>query len=653
MSAIAGIYHLNEAPLNPVQITNLMRAFQQFPADCVQTWCSSFIFMGCHAQWITPESVGETLPYYDYERKLTITADAIIDNRDELFNRLQVGLKERKTIPDSQLILLAYHKWGEAVPKLLIGDFSFMIWDEKNRKLFGARDFSGARTLYFYHNQNRFAFSTTIEPLFTLPYIGKKLNEEWLAEYLAIPGMVEAVDTRSTVYKNILQVPPSHSITVADSGVIFSRYSTFEVGEKLKLKSNEEYEEAFREVFAKAVTSRVRTYGNVGSHLSGGLDSGTVVSFAAKALKKENKKLHTFSSIPEEGFMDWTPNYYIPDERPYIKEVVNHVGNIKDFYLDFNGNSPLLEIDNFLNLMEMPYKFFENSYWLRGINEEAQKHGIKVLLNGARGNHSISWGPEKLLFDYYADLFMKLKLGTLYRELDFYCTNFKTGKSIVLPKLAKYAFTDVINTFKRNSNNDIVLPTPINPIFAEKTKVINKLQQYGVDMTGRMPKDLNKHRVNHYNQLYVWNKSGTATTKLSLRYALWDRDPTNDIRVIRFCLSLPEEQYVTGGMGRSIIRRATKNKIPDKVRLNHHARGLQAADTIQRMSPSWGHFLNELQQMTNDPLVADFINLDLIKSLTLKISDNPGPEFVFDNEFRILTRSLIVYRFMKTLNERG
>ena len=178
----------------------------------------------------------------------------------------------------------------------------------------------------------------------------------------------------------------------------------------------------------------------MGSHLSGGLDSGTVVSFAAKELQKKNKKLHTYSYVPEDDFVDWTSGYYIPDERPFIKETVNHVGNIEDHYLNFAGKNPYGEIDDFLSIMEMPYKFFENSYWLKGIAEEAQKEDIKILLNGARGNHSISWGSYQLSLDYYSSLFKKLKWFRLYNELDMYCKNFKTGKSVMLPIVAKRSF---------------------------------------------------------------------------------------------------------------------------------------------------------------------------------------------------------------------
>ncbi|MGP4106316.1 asparagine synthase-related protein [Virgibacillus sp. L01] len=643
MSAITGIFHANRDPIPFDHTNNLMKSLLQYPSDDINTWKNDTIFLGCHAQWITPESIGEPLPYYDYERQLAITADAIIDNRDELLTMLQVDREQRKSMPDSQLILLAYYKWGEEMPERLLGDFAFMIWDEKEQKLFGARDFSGARTLYFYRNESRFAFSTTMEPLFTLPYVDKDLNEEWLAEFIAIPTMVEAVDMFSTVYKSIQQIPPSHRITVKHGKVSFSRYCTIEVNETLKLKSNEEYEEAFRDVFQKAVKARVRTHGEVGSHLSGGLDSGSVVSFAAPELKKENKQLHTFSYIPEDSFEDWTPNYYVANESSYIKETVNHVGNISDNYLSFDGISPLSEVDDFLEIMEMPYKFFENAFWLKGINEHAQKKEIKVMLNGARGNHSVSWGSMKLTYDFYTDLFKRLRWVRLYNELDAYCTNHNTGKSVVFPFVAKRAMRSFVTKKKQHNDN---FPVFINPSFAKKTNVFEKLEANGFNLNSN-PTNLTKYRNNYYKQLFTWNKSGVAETKLSLRYGIWNRDPTNDLNVIQFCLALPTEQYVTGGMERSIIRRSMKDFLPDEVRLNQRKRGIQGADIIHRMKADWNSLINELHALSKDSKVNEFINGKAIKEALSNIGSDPKQELLFDTDFKFLTRGLVFSRFIK------
>ncbi|HAQ07591.1 MAG TPA: asparagine synthetase B, partial [Bacillus bacterium] len=467
MSAIAGIIHLKKEPVPFEHGAKIMKGLEKFPADDIQVWHKHNAFIGNHAQWITPESVGEQQPFYDSERQCVITADAIIDNREELFEKLQVERSKQKIMPDSQLILLAYYKWGEESPKHLVGDFAYMIWDERNQKLFGARDFSGSRTLYYYKDHERFAFCTTIMPLFSVPGAKKELNEQWIAEFLAIPVNFESVDPSSTTYKQIEQLAPSHSISISNGKVINTRYCyLLEGNKKLKLKSDEEYEEAFRDVFQKAVTSRIRTHLNVGAHLSGGLDSGSVVSFASKALKRENKRLTTFSYVPVDGFEDWTHKSRIADERPYVKATVNYVGNINDRYLSFAERSPYTEIDDWLETMEMPYKFFENTFWLRGIYEQARNENIGILLNGQRGNWTISWGP---VLDFYASQIRKMNWINLYQELNQYSKNLGVHKSKIISAVRKKAFPSIYNII--NPVEEFHFPKIINSDFARSTDV--------------------------------------------------------------------------------------------------------------------------------------------------------------------------------------
>ncbi|KXY85860.1 MULTISPECIES: lasso peptide isopeptide bond-forming cyclase [Bacillus] len=644
MSAITGIIHFNNEPVSIEHGTRLMSDLQKYPADDIQIWHKENAFLGCHAQWITPESVGEQLPFYNYEKQLAITADAIIDNRDELFEKLQVDYLDRKNMTDSELILLSYQKWEEAAPKYLVGDFAFMIWDEKKQTLFGARDFSGSRTLYIYRDEEKFAFCTLINPLFTLPYVDKKLNEQWLAEFLAIPVNFESVDPQLTVYKYIEQVPPSHTILVKEGKVKFSRYYTPTAGKMLNLKSNEEYEEAFREVYQSAVKARLRTHHQVGAHLSGGLDSGSVVSFAAKDLRAENKKLHTFSYVPAEGFVDWTHKGRIADERPFIQSTVQYVGNIQDYYLELPERSPLSEIDDWLETMEMPYKFFENTFWLRGVYEKASQRGIGVLLSGQRGNWTVSWGP---IFDYQAMLLKKLHWIRFYRELYLYSRNIGVKKSRVFEVVRRKAFPFWYQLL--SSEEQDVFPIIINPEFAKKMKVFDRLKEQDVDITGTSNTNAYDMKREQFEKTYYWSINGTYETKLSLRYALWDRDPTNDLRIIQFCLSVPEEQYVQNGLDRSLIRRATKKFLPDKVRLNQRVRGVQGADGVYRMTPFWNKFIEEVQELSVDPIISEFLNVEVIKKAISKICKEPRPEYAFDLDFRILMRSLIFYRFIKKL----
>ncbi|MFD2214026.1 asparagine synthase-related protein [Metabacillus endolithicus] len=646
MSAIVGIYNLNKEPVNNDLGKNLLKALQKYPADHVQYLIKDHIFMGCHAQWITPESIGEQLPFYDDEKQLAITADAIIDNRNELFERLQVKPNHRKSIPDSRLILLAYEKWGEDTPKYLIGDFAFMIWDERKNKLFGARDFSGTRTLYYYKNDHKFAFSTIIEPLFSLPYVNKLLNELWLSEFIAIPVTSDSISVDQTVYKEIYQLPPSHSIKIKDGRVQLTRYTDFNNIGKTKLKSNEEYEEAFCEVFTEAVHSRLRTHKEVGAHLSGGLDSGSVVGFAAKHLNNENKKLHTYSYVPVDEFVDWTHKSRIANERPYIESTVKYVGNINDSYLSFPETNPYSEIDDWLDVMEIPYKFYENSFWLKGIYEQASNEKIGILLNGQRGNWTISWGHA---FDYYALLLKRFKLLRLLKEIQMFSENLGANRSRVFKVVGKKAFPNLLNTSSLEQES---FPRWINPEFAKTTNVFNRLEEHGIDITGNKISDVFQIRNNQFNQVHIWGLNGTIGSKLSLRHSLLERDPTNDLRVIKFCLSVPEDQYVQNGFNRSLVRRATKNYLPDDIRLNQKFRGIQGADGIQRMKSQWKDFIEEIKLMLTDTTMVQLLNIGVLQNALEKIGYHPKPENIYDFEFKILMRSLILFRFIKRFEGR-
>ncbi|RLQ96293.1 asparagine synthase-related protein [Falsibacillus albus] len=633
MSAIAGIYQFNNQSVSVEDINAMMGALKHFPANDIRVWNHQpNMFLGCHAQWITPESIGEVVPYYDYERRLAITADAIIDNREELFQMLQIPRDEQKSMPDSELLLLAYRKWGEETPKHLIGDFAFMIWDEKEQKLFGARDFSGSRTLYYYKDHQRFAFCTTIKPLLELSYVEKRLNEEWLAEFIAVTHMFDTYDCHSTVFGKIMQVPPSHSFLIKEGKMKLIPYSASAIQET-RFKKNEDYVEAFQEIFSKAVNSRLRTFHHVGAQLSGGLDSGSVASFAAKSLKQADKRLLTFSYIPGQDFSDWTPSYRVANERPYIQSTVLHSKNMNNTALEFKGKSSYTEIDDWLDIMEMPYKFFENSFWVKGIQEEASQKGIGILLNGARGNLSISWGPA---LDYYSTLLKGFKWLRLYKEINLYSKNIGfPNKKRILKVVSQKAFP------KFGSTDSYEFPSIINSEFAKKTGVFTKVHNIENEM-----KKLNyvENRQDHFQNQYTWNTTGNSNTKLSLRYGIWNRDPTNDRRVIDYCLSVPVNQYVQHGVDRALIRRATENYLPDNVRLNQLTRGIQGADWLHRIVPEWKAVKDELKEMTNNKEMIRYFNMDYIRS-ELK-NFHPRPEKAFDSSIRVLMRTLIVYRFI-------
>ncbi|WP_274650390.1 asparagine synthase-related protein [Paenibacillus humicola] len=645
MSAIAAILSLDGGPVSPSDGRAMMEVMRRYDGDDTHSWTDGPVFLGCRAKWVTPEDEADRLPLWDPAGQLAIAADAVIDNRRELFGLLDIPPAERGGMTDAALILQAYRKWGPSAPEYLTGDFAFVIWDGRKRLLLGARDLFGNRCLYYHRSGRRLAFSTTIEPLLALPGVPKELNESWLAEFMAIPDMYESTDAGATPYRDIHQLPPAHTVVIANGTATLAECGSLEPQETVRLKSAGEYEEAFRDVFAEAVKSRIRTRGRVAATLSGGLDSGAVAAFAARALSAEGKTLLSYSYVPPADFSDWTPGSQTADESRFIKATVRSAGNISDRYLDFAGVSPLSEVDEWLDIMEAPYKFVENSFWLKGIHEQAGRDGASVLLTGARGNFTVSWGPALY---YYALLLKRLKWLRLLREIRLFGANRGIGRKRLLSLIGREAFPVLHRNEDGGHAGGSDIPSMlISPEFAVRTGVFAKLRDNGIGPGGSTIRDAVELRMDKLRSPAVGNKNGASATKLSLRYGVLERDPTCDPRVVRFCFSVPVEQYVGGGMDRALIRRATKDYLPDEIRLNQRIRGVQGADWVHRILPAWATAKAELLQLCSDPAAAAYLNVERIRSALSGFGAGPRPEQAFHPELRMLMRSLVIYRFLR------
>jgi asparagine synthase (glutamine-hydrolysing) len=187
-------------------------------------------------------------------------------------------------VSDSQLILAAYIKWGEDCPQHLLGDFIFVIWDGHKQQLFCARDHFGVKPFYYHYAAGkRFAFATEIKAVLGLPDVPRQLNEVRVAEHL----LELNEDPTITLYEDILRLPAAHSMTVSRKGIQQQRYWSLDPTRELRLGSDEEYAQKFREIFTEAVRCRLRSAFPVGSTLSGGLDSSSIVCVARKLFREE------------------------------------------------------------------------------------------------------------------------------------------------------------------------------------------------------------------------------------------------------------------------------------------------------------------------------------------------------------------------------
>ncbi len=209
MSAIFGV-HTGDTPPNLAEMQRLREHLARRGPDASGVWSECGVALGNCLLRTTPESLHEQSPVCDAEGTCCITADARLDNRDELLARLGIQKSPAGEIPDATLILEAYRQWGEACPAYLLGDFAFAIWNRQTRTLFCARDHFGIKPFYYGRVGHRFAFCSCVDGLLELRWIPRRLNELRLASHLT----TFFGDTTSTFYADILRLPPAHSMTV-------------------------------------------------------------------------------------------------------------------------------------------------------------------------------------------------------------------------------------------------------------------------------------------------------------------------------------------------------------------------------------------------------------------------------------------------------
>lgn len=205
---------------------------------------------------------------------------------------------------DEESILNAYRKFGENCVDRLIGDFAFVIWDKRSRRLFCARDHFGVKPFFFARVANSFIFSNKLNTLRLDNRVSNALNETAVGDYLAF-GLNQ--DLTTTIFRDIQRLPAGHTLSLANGAIATRRYWTPTVKDEIRFRDPQSYVDRFTELFTAAVKDRLRT-SSVSISMSGGLDS-TSVAVTARDLSPQTGGIHGFSNVYDELIPDAERHY--------------------------------------------------------------------------------------------------------------------------------------------------------------------------------------------------------------------------------------------------------------------------------------------------------------------------------------------------------
>jgi len=282
MCGIAGIFNVDGRPVSVGVLKRMMDVVAHRGPDGEGFWTQSFIGFGHRRLAIIDLSPLGHQPMQTPDGSCVITYNGEIYN----FQNLRVELEAKgyafRSRSDTEVLLNAYREWGPACVERLNGMFAFALWDAVRNRLFIARDRYGIKPLYYRYEGGTFLFASEIKSILQHPDVRVKVCIPALNEYFSFQN----VFTDLTLFEGIRLLPPAHTLTLdlGDSASLRIRpYWDFDFNEPETCRDEREYLEELDRLFQEAVNTQLVSDVEVGSYLSGGMDSGSITAVAAQS----------------------------------------------------------------------------------------------------------------------------------------------------------------------------------------------------------------------------------------------------------------------------------------------------------------------------------------------------------------------------------
>ncbi len=443
--------------------------------------------------------VGGHQPMRDNKKNIAITFNGEIYNYQELKKDLSEKGHIFSTNSDTEVILKSYIEYGNECPKYLDGMFAFAIWDEEKQTLFMARDRFGKKPLYYaFDTDGNLMVASEIKALLSSGKLKGEINPEVIDNYLALMY----VPPTKTIYKNIFTLGPSERATYKNDTFTKSKYW------QLEYKPMEiSYDDAKRELkrlFLEAVKKRMVADVEIGSFLSGGVDSTLVTAYAQKFT---DKPIKTFSL----GYGDHI------NELPFAEEASKKIGT--DHYT-LQANEDLLDaLKKSIAYFDEPHA--DSSDFPQSLLSEFASSKVKVALSGD--------GADELFMGY----------GWYQKHLNLSLRKHTIEKLFLNPF---QGYIKNISIFSENERKEL---------WGKNSKNVNNF----------IISDIRKSKLNSISKInlfdlttYLPGQLLTKVDQMSMMYGLEVRSPFLDYKLAEFVYNLPTEFKMNKGENKIILK---------------------------------------------------------------------------------------------------
>jgi len=533
MCGICGIINLHKVPVQEAAVRKMMQIQKHRGPNDEGLFIENNVGLGFVRLSILDLSPAGHQPMFSHDERYVIVFNGEIFNYIELRDELKTKGYHFKTNTDTEVLLAAYHYWGEECLDRFNGMWAFVIYDIRNKTVFASRDRYGIKPFYYYVNEHLFAFASEIPPL--LNFLPGKPDPDYqtIFDYLVFNRTDQ---TERTFFLNIKKLQHGHIIRINSSIHRIERW--YNLNERINITEGFKNPEEFRELFSSAVGLRLRSDVPVGVCLSGGIDSSSIVTLLHKDHKKYD--LNTFSAVYNKGqYGDETE--FIEYCKPYINKM---------FYTKPDANTLASDLEEFVGAHAEPVP--STSPYAHFKVMELAKDNVVVTLDGQ--------GADELLAGYH------YFFGFLFKDL------VRNGKFL--------KFTKEISNYLNRHFNIYGLKTFFYFLLPESIRTTARIREKGY---------LNKDFIETYrsNNIIAGNLYGSNTLKEalinhfeyklehllkwedhnSMWFSLESRVPFLDFRLVEKTLATPSDKIIYRGMTKNILREALKGILPEEIRM--------------------------------------------------------------------------------------
>lgn len=561
MCGITGLFSTAGQPVDPAQLslmTQLLRhrgpddfGYAFFEPSGRNTWQGKdlqlanpkgSLALGHRRLSIIDPHPSSAQPMVDNTNRYWITYNGEIYNYIELRKQLQQLGHRFTTQGDTEVILKAYAQWGRDCVNHFNGMWAFAIWDSQKQILFCSRDRMGIKPFYYTQNQHRFIFASEIKSvLAALPTSQHQLNKPYLGRFI-LYGLLN--DGQDTFFNSIHQLLPAHCLEIKQGQIKQWRYwdipkQAIRTADRAESDPQEAVEH-FRELLSDAIRLRFRADVPVGTNLSGGLDSSSIVALATQKLASSFSSFTVQYDEPE-----FAEGHFAQLVADTCKTNAHFITPNPDDYLDF--------IDRFTWFHDEPCAgsgMF--SQW--HVMELASQH-VKVVLDG-QGADELLGGYQHYYQPYLTSLLNRFEFKQFlqanrdiadHHQLSLSQWAYRFARNSLKPMFPD-TFLSGGRMLRRLADPDIL--NQALPFYRPRPR------KYRDDLNESLYWELTR------DNLPMLLQNGD---RISMAFSIESRYPFLDYRLIEYVSSLPYTHKIDGRQTKVLLRRAMQNHLPDKI----------------------------------------------------------------------------------------